>query len=57
MKSMDKSPTLEEQYAQIIKGSPDVAPEEPNLEQPSVWRIVPTVTTYSVSEKPEPIQG
>ena len=54
---MDKTLTLEEQYAQIIKGLPDVAPEETNLEQPSVWRVVPTVTTYSVSQKPEPIQS
>ncbi len=57
MKPKDKSPTLEEKYTQIIKGSPEVSEEEISLEQPYAGRIVQTVTTYSISEKPEPIQG
>jgi len=57
MKRKDKSHILQEQYSEILKGSPEeILPNDLVWEEPYAGRIVQTVTTYSVSEKPEPIQ-
>jgi len=56
MKAKEKSPSLEEQYTEIITVLPDI-PEEPNLEQPYAGRIVQTVTTYSVSDTPKQLEN
>ena len=59
MTRKDKSRTLQEQYLEILKGSPsplEPVPYDLGWEEPYAGRIVQTVTTYSVSEKPELIQ-
>ena len=54
MKVKEKVHSLEDQYLQVFKAAPQAPqPEEPSLEQPYFGRVVQTVTTYSVSEKPE----
>lgn len=58
MKIKEKTPTLEEQYLQVFKAEPQAPqPEEPSFEQPYFGRVVQTVTTYSVYEKPEQLLG
>lgn len=54
MKVKEKPQSLESQYLQVFKAAPQAPqPVEPSLEQPYFGRVVQTVTTYSVSEKPE----
>ena len=54
MKRKDKSPTLEEQYLEIFTGAPNVGEDAPSLEQPYAGKILPTVTTYSITtDQPE----
>ncbi|MGE3153398.1 MAG: hypothetical protein AB7G48_04325 [Nitrospiraceae bacterium] len=47
-------PNLERQYETIAKrvGPTFLRPEDQSLEQPTPYRIVQTVTTYSAYEEP-----
>ena len=57
MKGKENYPEIEDQYTQFFKGNRGALPSDSlNMEQPYAGRIVQTVTTYSVSEKPEPIE-
>lgn len=53
MNRKNKSPSLEEQYLEIFTGTPEIGEDAPSLEQPYAGRILPTVTTYSITDKPE----
>lgn len=57
-KSQPATSTLEQDYLDLIKSpAPNEAVESLNLEQPHAGQIVHSVTTYSVSEKPEKYLG
>jgi len=45
---------LEKQYAELFKTAPESQPvQDEDFQEPHAGRIVPSYTTYSVSERPE----